>query len=291
MNSDTGIGTGEQILLAEILRRCDTILQTLTVCSSSSKTAGGGARCTIGGLGGDGGASVLGGTVDTNSGNDALTVICGDAMATINISGAMGGKLDTHNCGSLVAVHRHIRIAIGPGSRRKPWGGCKSLARAREEHTVEGNVAIDVHINDSISMSSASLGTGNVAAVIGAIGAICSGGGSITIGGGDANLNASTLRVGGDDNILGAGDLGTSGRCLSGGSDVQAMGGNILGTSSDSGPDHIVIHDLPTPRAFTITAPPLCAHKESLVLRVVVWSSFDHRFDPSSKVQDVTLFE
>jgi hypothetical protein len=52
MNSDTGIGTREQILLAEILRHCDSILLRLSTCS--------GARRAIREPGGDGGTCVLG---------------------------------------------------------------------------------------------------------------------------------------------------------------------------------------------------------------------------------------
>jgi hypothetical protein len=40
MNPAIGIGTGEQILLAEILWRCDSILQTLSMCSSDSEAVG-----------------------------------------------------------------------------------------------------------------------------------------------------------------------------------------------------------------------------------------------------------
>jgi hypothetical protein len=113
--------------------------------------------------------------------------------------------------------------------------------------------------------------------VAGDIGAIC-GGGSVEIGGG-GNLDADTLRVGGADSSLDTGDLGTDDRCSSGGSGawaagkggdilhtndgvILAVGGSILGTRSGGGPDHVAIHDLPTPRAFMIATPPLCAHKE-----------------------------
>jgi hypothetical protein len=107
--------------------------------------------------------------------------------------------------------------------------------------------------------------------IIGAIGAGNSHGASdvlAAIGGSGANLGVSVLRVGGDDSILGMG-----GRCLSSGGFLRD-GDDILGTCSGGGPDHIAIHDLPTPEAFT-TAPPLCAYKESLVLRATAWLLFD----------------
>jgi hypothetical protein len=67
MNSGTGTGTGEnvQILLDEILRRCDSILLKLSACtgSSISKTVGGGARCAINDPGSDGSTGVLGAVV------------------------------------------------------------------------------------------------------------------------------------------------------------------------------------------------------------------------------------
>jgi hypothetical protein len=129
-----------------------------------------------------------------------------------------------------------------------------------------------------------SLDVGNVLATIGnsgTIGAICGGSSSVAIGGDAANLDASALRVGSDNIILGMGDFGTGGRCSSGdgaqatgkGSDILRMGdsvilpasGGILGTRSGGGggPNHVAIHDLLAPRAFTIAAPSLCAHKES----------------------------
>jgi hypothetical protein len=97
MNPAIGIGTGEQILLAEILWRCDSILQTLSVCSSDSEAVGDGAWCAIGGLGGNNDASVLGGAMGADSGGDALTATGGDAMAVISSGGAMGGELDVHS--------------------------------------------------------------------------------------------------------------------------------------------------------------------------------------------------
>jgi hypothetical protein len=159
----------------------------LTACSSGSEASGDDGHCAIEGLGGNDSVGVLGGAVGTDSNDDALTVIGGDTMATINYSGAMGGELDARSSSSLVADHRRIRIAIGSGRRRKPWGGSRSLARAREELTVEGDVTSDARINESIdksvlSMSSTSLGAGNIVAAIGdsgAIGAICSSSGSI----------------------------------------------------------------------------------------------------------------
>jgi hypothetical protein len=74
MNSGTGIGTGEEnvkILLAEILRCCDSILEALDVPSSSSAAAGAGGtmkeqHTVIGGGSGALGAGALdGGDPDT----------------------------------------------------------------------------------------------------------------------------------------------------------------------------------------------------------------------------------
>jgi hypothetical protein len=59
MNSSTSIRTREQIQLAEILRRCDSILQTLSTCNSGIEPAGGGGRCTNRDLAGDGDNSVV----------------------------------------------------------------------------------------------------------------------------------------------------------------------------------------------------------------------------------------
>jgi hypothetical protein len=41
MNFDTGIGTREQIILVEILWRCDSILLKLSTCFSGSEAVGG----------------------------------------------------------------------------------------------------------------------------------------------------------------------------------------------------------------------------------------------------------
>jgi hypothetical protein len=54
MISDTGIGTRERILLAEILWRCDSIQMKLRKFSSTNEAAGSGARGAIGDLGEDG---------------------------------------------------------------------------------------------------------------------------------------------------------------------------------------------------------------------------------------------
>jgi hypothetical protein len=58
MNSGTGIGTREQFLLVELLRRCDSILQTFSACSSVSEAVGDGALCAIRDFGDDIGAGV-----------------------------------------------------------------------------------------------------------------------------------------------------------------------------------------------------------------------------------------
>jgi hypothetical protein len=61
MTSDTEIRAREQILLAEILRCCDSILLKLSMCTgtSFSEAVGGGAWCTIDNPGGDGGVGIL----------------------------------------------------------------------------------------------------------------------------------------------------------------------------------------------------------------------------------------
>jgi hypothetical protein len=158
MNSGTSIRTGEQILLTEILWCCDSILQTLSACNSEA--AGGNARCTIGGLGSNGGAGVLGSAVGADSGNNALTIFGGDAMATTNNGGTMGGQLEARSGSSLVTDHRPIHVAMGSRRRRKPLGGSRSLVRVLEELTVEGDIS-DSSAASGLSMGGAGLGVGD----------------------------------------------------------------------------------------------------------------------------------
>jgi hypothetical protein len=192
-----------------------------------------------------------------------------DGNATTPVIGVIGGGAIGAICdGGSITIGDDDSVAIGNG----------------------GNLDADA---SRVGSTDSSLGAGDVLAAIsgGAIGAIC-GGDSVTIGG-SSNLDADALRVGGDDNILGVGDLSTDDQCSSGGSGtlatgkggnilragdgiVLAVGWGILGTRSSGGPDHIAIHDLPTPRAFTIAAPSLCAHKEwSFALLPGCRSTFD----------------
>jgi hypothetical protein len=64
MNFDTGIGTREQIILVEILWRCDSILLKLSTCFSGSEAVGGHAWPAIRDLGGDSGTNVMGVVTD-----------------------------------------------------------------------------------------------------------------------------------------------------------------------------------------------------------------------------------
>jgi hypothetical protein len=96
------------------------------------------------------------------------------------------------------------------------------------------------------------------------------------------------------DDILGVGDRSTRGSD-SAGDDVGGLYGGDPSTGGScawilarcschkSGPRARSFHDC--------SSLALRPQRESLVLRVVAWSSFDLRFDPSSKFQDVTLFE
>jgi hypothetical protein len=136
MNSDTGIGTREQILLAKIRRHCDSILPRLSTCSGGSKAVGSGARRAIEEPGGDGGACVLGaiaGDVLIAS-NGNTKGIDDDVLAKDGGRGDPLGSIDdnavqltvTSNSDSstvrreltsmcTVAAHRsHIRIGLGP---------------------------------------------------------------------------------------------------------------------------------------------------------------------------------
>jgi hypothetical protein len=162
-------------------------------------------------------------------------------------------------------------------------------------------VAILMLTSYAWAMPTSSLGTGDVLAAIGggSIGAICDSG-SVAIGG-NSNL-VDALRMGSDDNILSTGDLSMNDQCSRGDSDALAvgkgsdilrandgvvlvMGGDILGMCSGSGPDHVAIHDLPTLRAFTIAAPPLCVHKEwSFTLLSGCYSTFDLTHNQRSKM-------
>jgi hypothetical protein len=63
MNSGAGIGTREKILLPEILRHCDSILEALGTTNSGGVVAGVGGtmeeqRITIGGGGGGGAGGI-----------------------------------------------------------------------------------------------------------------------------------------------------------------------------------------------------------------------------------------
>jgi hypothetical protein len=57
-----------------------------------------------------------------------------------------------------IVATRHSLIRIGPGRRRKPWGGSVSLARALVELTVEGDVAIGTCISGRITARGLSTG-------------------------------------------------------------------------------------------------------------------------------------
>jgi hypothetical protein len=74
---------------------------------------------------------VLSGTMGVDNCSDAFTIIGGDAMTAIN------NELDARSSGSRVAGHHRIRIAIGLGRRRKPWGGFESLALLLESIKTE----------------------------------------------------------------------------------------------------------------------------------------------------------
>ncbi len=86
MNSGTGIETREQILLAEILWRCDSILLKLSMCFGCSEATSGGARCAIDNL--HGGAGVPGNILITNNNN--TRGVGNDVLAK---SGGGGGLL------------------------------------------------------------------------------------------------------------------------------------------------------------------------------------------------------
>jgi hypothetical protein len=163
MNIDTGIGTREQILLTEILRRCDPILLKLSMCSSVSKAAGGGgAQCAIGEPGSDSNVGVLGVVAgnaliakdgDTRGvDDDVLAKGGGDLLGSIDNSAIVlvtagddnssaTRRVPTSTC--IVAAHRSL-IGIGPRRRRRPWGGSGSLARVLEELTMTGGIAMSV---------------------------------------------------------------------------------------------------------------------------------------------------
>jgi hypothetical protein len=140
MISDTGIGTREQFLLAEILWRCDSIQMKLSKFSSTNEAAGGGARGAIGDLGEDGSTGVLGAIADDvliasdseargvgdnivakdGSGGDLLGSIDDSANLRVVVgddNSSTARRVSTSTC--TAAAHRgHIRI--GPGRRRKP---------------------------------------------------------------------------------------------------------------------------------------------------------------------------
>jgi hypothetical protein len=256
----------------------------------------------------DGDSNMLSGGSDGNATTPVIGVIGGGAIGAICDGGSItigdddsvaignGGNLDADasRVGSTDSSlgAGDVLAAIGGGAIGTICGDGSITIGDGGSVAIGGGSNLDA---DDLLVGGAdsSLGAGDVLAAIsgGAIGAIC-GGDSVTIGG-SSNLDADALRVGGDDNILGVGDLSTDDQCSSGGSGtlatgkggnilraddgiVLAVGWGILGTRSSGGPDHIAIHDLPTPRAFTIAAPPLCAHKEwSFALLPGCRSTFD----------------
>jgi hypothetical protein len=132
MNSDTGIETREQILLAEILWRCDSILLKLSMCFGCSEATGGGARCAIGDHGGTGILGAVTGDVliasddgardvDNNilakggGGGDLLGSIDDSAVQLAvagNSNNSAARRVPTSTC---TAAARRSRIRIGPG--------------------------------------------------------------------------------------------------------------------------------------------------------------------------------
>jgi hypothetical protein len=171
MNSGTGIGTREQFLLVELLRRCDSILQTFSACSSVSEAVGGGALCAIRDFGDDIGAGVQRAVVgdvliasdgsNRGVGDDALAKGGGggDHLSSIDESAVLLAAVGDGNSSAArrvptsmptVAARRNY-IVTGLGHRRKPWGESRSLARALEELTATGGIVKGARIDGNIS--------------------------------------------------------------------------------------------------------------------------------------------
>jgi hypothetical protein len=210
----------------------------LNACSSVSEAAGGGALCAIRDLGVDGGAGVLGAVVGDvlvvsddskrGVGDDVLTKGGGggDRLSSIDDSAILlatvgdgdsstARRVPTSTC--TVAAHCS-RIVIGPGRRRKPWGGSGSLARALEELTVTGGIVKGVRISGNINGKD-----GTVQVLAAKVGDPNRGDVDMLVGGRDDLTAYDILRAGSNNGLIvigiGGDGLGNGGGTLVAGDD------------------------------------------------------------------------